>query len=288
MLVGVDGFTYHRHFGHTFHLLEAAGDRWTALQALDHAIALGAEGFSVESFMISAFPDRAGPRVTELRARAEQAGVRLDWAWGHPEGFASGQNPRAMADLLYHVEMAEMAGARVLRVCTGGPITRARHWGYMRDRLIPLLVRAAEHAWAAGIELAVENHGDLLADELAELVSLIGHPGLGVCLDTGNNLRLLEDPELVISTLVPYAKVVHLKDIATYRGSPKDFEFWRSAPTGRGLIDIPQTLRQLRDHDFAGLLAVQIDFLHPGMGSDPVDALAESLAATRRLVAELG
>lgn len=96
------------------------------------------------------------------------------------------------------------------------------------------------------VELAVENHGDLLGHELAELVTTIGHPGLGACLHTGRPLAAGGSQEGAIAALAPLAKSVHLKDIAPYRGSPRDFEFWPSVPMGRGLIDIPQTLRLLR------------------------------------------
>jgi len=59
--------------------------------------------------------------------------------------------------------------------------------------------------------LAMENHIDLLADEMAEIITTVNSPWLGVCLDTGNNLRLFEDPVVVAKTLAPWARATHIK-----------------------------------------------------------------------------
>ncbi len=42
----------------------------------------------------------------------------------------------------------------------------------------------------------------------------IGSRHVGVCLDTGNNIALLEDPDVTVETLAPLAVSVHLKDMA--------------------------------------------------------------------------
>lgn len=90
---------------------------------------------------------------------------------------------------------------------------------------LPLLVRAADDAGERGLVLAVENHADLFADELVELIKAVGSPALGVCLDTANNLRMLEDVDRAIEVLAPYAKDVRLKDVQAHRGDPKTFAF---------------------------------------------------------------
>ena len=74
-------------------------------------------------------------------------------------------------------------------------------------------------AWAEPIiskhrlKLAVENHKDLTSDELAQLMREFSSEWIGVNVDTGNNISLLEDPNHTVETLAPFAMSVHLKDM---------------------------------------------------------------------------
>lgn len=185
---------------------------------------------------------------------------------------------------MHHVEIAAALGATVMRVCAGGRRTRSQNWPAQRNALRPLLRAAAIFAADHEVTLAVENHVDLLADEMIELLDAVDHPSLGVCLDTANNLRMLEDPMRVIELLAPHARATHIKDIAAYRGNPQTFAFWPSVPLGQGLIDIERTLQVLRKHNFTGLLALEIDYLHPAYG-DEEQAITASLAYLRKLLA---
>ena len=63
------------------------------------------------------------------------------------------------------------------------------------------------------IPLALENHKDWTADEMVELMK--SHPSeyLGVCLDFGNNIALLDDPINVTEMLAPFTIATHVKDM---------------------------------------------------------------------------
>ena len=58
--------------------------------------------------------------------------------------------------------------------------------------------------------LALENHGDLTADELERLVEQVGD--LRVCFDTANALRVGDDVAAAARRLAPAVEIVHLKD----------------------------------------------------------------------------
>jgi sugar phosphate isomerase/epimerase len=45
-----------------------------------------------------------------------------------------------------------------------------------------------------GIRMAVENHIDFTSDEMVTLLDAVDSPYLGINFDTGNFLRLLDDP----------------------------------------------------------------------------------------------
>ena len=90
------------------------------------------------------------------------------------------------------------------------------------------------------IRLAVENHKDWRADELIRLLKQTGNDHVGVCLDTGNSIALLEDPMEVVEALAPLAFTTHFKDMALeeYR----DGFLLSEVPLGTGILDLPRAV----------------------------------------------
>ena len=182
------------------------------------------------------------------------------------------------------LRMGLVGGAGVMRIVGGSRRTRpssfARHKRRLGGLLRGLLAAAEDHA----VVLALENHIDLTADEMVDLVGSLNSPWLGVCLDTGNNLRLHEDPLVVAAKLAPLARATHVKDIGVRPGDPKDFAFWPSVPLGRGLVDSGRVLALLRKARYKGLLAIEVDYLHPEYG-DEDRAVAASVKYLKTLLA---
>lgn len=96
------------------------------------------------------------------------------------------------------------------------------------------------HALAIGIE----NHKDWVAAELVDLVRMIDSPHVGVCLDFGNNLAMLEDPDETLERLAPYAVTTHVKDMAV-RPTDEGFEL-SEVPLGTGLLPLTRYIAQVR------------------------------------------
>lgn len=77
----------------------------------------------------------------------------------------------------------------------------------------------------------------------------------------------------------------HIKDLKLQKGvAPDEWYFFSSAPVGDGLIDNQALVQMLANAGFDGLLAVEIDFLHPDYNNDEDAAVAKSVAELRRLV----
>ncbi len=96
-----------------------------------------------------------------------------------------------------------------------------------------------------------------------------------------------QHPLEVAKKLAPWTRATHIKDITAQRGDPRTFAFWPSVPLGDGLVEIPAILDVLRAQDYTGLLAVEIDYLHPRYmagGADEEAALAQSLDYLRGLL----
>ena len=284
MKVGIDSYCYHRFLGGAYPDLEREAEtRMTAFDVLDRAHALGVEGVSIEACFL---PPVDTPLLDELAAKLAEYQLEPVWAWGHPSGLGSGSDEAAADDLVRHLDYARHVGAKVMRICAGGRRTRPATWSEHKAKLVPMLRRLVGPAERAGVVLAVENHIDLLADEMVELIETVDSPWLGVCFDTANNLRLFEDPLVVARKLAPLARATHIKDITAQRGDPKTFAFWPSVPLGEGLIDVAAILRLLHDARFDGVLALEIDYLSPRY-DDEDQAVADSIAWLRKEVSAL-
>jgi 3-oxoisoapionate decarboxylase len=94
------------------------------------------------------------------------------------------------------------------------------------------------------LKLAIENHKDHTTGELIALLKAISSEWIGVLVDTGNNIALLEEPHTVIEALAPYALSVHLKDMAV---QPAEDGFLLSeVPLGTGFLDLNRMITTLR------------------------------------------
>lgn len=282
MKLAIDSYCYHRYFGEWYSSLQTdPGSRMTVWDFLERAHALGVTGVSLEACFL---PDVDDAFVSQLRDRLTQYGLEPVWAWGHPNGFGSGANPENAADLIAHLDIARRAGAKVMRICAGGRRTRPASWPEHKAALIPILQRLLPYAEGQGVVMAVENHIDLLADEMVELMKTIDSPWLRVCLDTANNLRMLEEPLVVAEKLAPFVAATDIKDVTSTRGNPRDFANWPSVPLGNGLINISEALNLLRKANYQGLLALEIDYLDPRYDGDEENAIGVSIDYLRSLL----
>jgi sugar phosphate isomerase/epimerase len=254
----------------------------TVWDFLKRARQLGVAGVSLESCYFPAFGDDF---LDQLGDRLDSFGFERVWAWGHPNGLCSGTNQAAARDLVRHLTHARRIGAQVMRIVGGSRRTRPASFAVHKRRLAGMLKKLLPAAQDQNVVLALENHIDLTANEMVDLVTTLDSPWLGVCLDTGNNLRLHEDPLVVAEKLAPFTRATHVKDIGVRRGDPKDFAFWPSVPLGRGLVDIGRVIALLRKARYRGLLAIEVDYLHPDCG-DEDPAVAASVKYLKRLLAK--
>ena len=108
--------------------------------------------------------------------------------------------------------------------------------------------------------LGIENHKDWRVDEQVALLRQYDSEYLGVSLDTGNNLTVLDDPDEVVEQLAPYTFNVHLKDMAAEeceRGY-----LLSEVPLGEGMLDIKRmvdTIRRVKPDVFFSLEMITRD-----------------------------
>lgn len=207
------------------------------LSFLDHARSLGAGGVQVGVGV------RSDDDAHALRNRAEALSMYL-------EGIVS--LPRDDADLARfeaEVRTAARAGADVVRsVMLAGrryeSFRSSAEFQRFTASSFHSLKLAAPVVGRHGIRLAIENHKDFRTDELTSLLKEVANDHVGVCLDTGNSIALLEDPMAVVEALAPWAFTTHFKDMGMeeYR----DGFLLAEVPFGEGILDLPGIVRVLR------------------------------------------
>jgi sugar phosphate isomerase/epimerase len=97
------------------------------------------------------------------------------------------------------------------------------------------------------MKMGIENHKDWRVDEQVELMRRYGSEYVGVTLDTGNNLSVLDDPMETVEKLAPYTFNVHFKDMAVEE-TPTGFAL-SEVPLGDGMLDLKRmvdTVRRVR------------------------------------------
>lgn len=233
--VGLCGFSCHQHW-------QAARLGHPGVKFRDtpgfyrYGRSLGAEGV------------QAAPRgMDAAAARALRAAVEADGGYFEAEVSL----PRSEGDVAAFdaaLKLAREAGGSVARaVFTGGrryEVFRTREDFLQFQAGAERSLRLAEPVLSRHrMTLAVENHKDFTADELLAVLGRVESEWIGVLVDTGNNIALLEEPHAVIEALAPRVRSIHLKDMAV---QPDAGGFRLSeVPLGTGLLDLPRVLATL-------------------------------------------
>lgn len=288
MKVGIDSYSFHRYFGEVYpDLQQDPGVRWDMLaDFVPFAIEQRVDEVALESIFFPVFDDDYCAR---LAAALDEAGITRVLGWGHPDGLHAGTDAEALADLERHIPRAVAIGAPIMRIVASSMIHVDEPREPQIESSIRMLTRAAAVAAEHDVVLALENHIDFTGPEMLRIVEGVGSEHLRVNLDTGNPIRVYEDPVECARVLAPYAVATHTKDITTNSkgGSPSDrFPFFPSCPTGSGLVDFDGVAKALAEAGFTGSLAVEIDLLSDRWASTPEEeVVAQSVAFVRDLVA---
>lgn len=285
MKIGIDSYCFHRFFGEVYPQQQPAPFRMTMDDFLDFSKELGVDGVSLESCFFPSFDDAY---LADLKAKLDEYGFDRVYAWGHPDGLERGQNPGEFRDMIASIDRAVAIGADVMRVVGCSHMYRLEPHGPQIDALVAQFREAAPIAEAAGVKLAVENHIDFTAAEMVRMIEAVGSPNFGINFDTGNFLRLLDDPVKGMDALAPYTFATHIKDLKVNPdAAPDDWYFFSSVPVGDGLIDNEALARKLEEAGYEGFLAAETDFLHPDYGDDEHAAARKSVAALKQIAASL-
>ena len=212
---------------------------------------------------------------SELRQRLEHYGLDLTVLSAHsdlttPEGVELG---------IKAVRWCADYGVPVMNTAIGGHSSQDEN----EASFIEGIGRLAAAADEAGVDVALEIHGDIMANgaKTLPLLERIGHPRIRVSYDTANcefygDVAAVDD----IGLMLPFLSNVHLKD---KRGGAGVWDF--PAP-GDGHIDFAGILAVLEQGGYLGPLSVEIEF--QGEPWPPLDEVTASMARAYKQLTALG
>lgn len=208
-----------------------------SLDFLEYCRQLGAGGVQTD------LSSRDAGNAAKLRAKAEACQLYLEGQVSLP------QQESDVARFDTDIRAAREAGAGVVRAAMLG----GRR--YETFDSADAFRRFAEKSWQSltlaepilrkhRVKLAIENHKDRRVSELLDLLKRISSEFVGVCVDVGNNIALLEEPMAVVAALAPFATSTHLKDMAVQEY--EDGFLLSEVPLGEGFLDLKRMLALLQ------------------------------------------
>ncbi|WP_339922002.1 sugar phosphate isomerase/epimerase family protein [uncultured Cyclobacterium sp.] len=182
----------------------------------------------------------------KIRAQRERLGMYLEGSIGMPKKEAD------LADFEKQVILAKEAGIKILRTVSLGPrryeaLHSQEAFLTFQKQATNMLGKTERLLRKHKVKLAIENHKDWRANELAQLMKGISSEWVGVTLDFGNSIALMEQPEHTLQLLAPYVFSTHVKDMAV---TPHSEGFQLSeVPLGEGLIDLKKIINTCKEHN---------------------------------------
>jgi len=281
MKIGIDSYCYHRYFGEVYDFQNDPGKRMTFEDFIQRTIELGVDGVSLETCF---FPENDTDFLKRIKDLLVQGGLEPVVAWGHPDGFEGGKKPEAADDLIKHLKSCQVLNAHVMRIVVSSLAFRHESHGPQIERVSKILKNLMPRVEETGVKLAIENHFDFTSDELLEILNRVDSDLLGVNFDTGNALRIGENPVVAAGKLIDKIYATHVKDIAPlYGGNPTDWYFFASVPAGKGIIDLPALFHVFKDNHYQGGMTLEIDYLDPKYG-DEDQAVEESINYLKKIL----
>lgn len=206
--------------------------RRDTLQFLEKCHALGAGGIQAS----------INGDIPKLRARAEDLGMWI-------EGMASVPRNGDVAALERSLADAKAAGAVAVRVALFGGrryenFPTLADWTRWVDETHKAMRLAMPVIERQKVPFAIENHKDWTLDDMQRLLNTYSSEYVGVCLDFGNNIALLDDPMEMTEALLPYVRSTHVKDMAV---APYADGFLLSeVPLGMGVLDLRRIMSMIQ------------------------------------------
>lgn len=260
-----------------------AGDM-TILSFIHEAKRIGADGVELLDFFYSdanAERDQIKGALAEAELPCPIFSVANNFAQTDPAERAA-----QVQRIRFGVDEAVHYGAQVVRVFAGD-IGEGLTYDQARSWIVDGLKEAADYAQQKGIQLALENHGQLAGrgDQVRSLIEDVrnrcGHDALGANPDTGNFLLVDQDSAEAVSQVGDLAFMCHFKDFTPGNGPFRSLagKTFRGSVIGEGCVDLRGCVSGARGKGFQGWFSLEYE----GDG-DPLLEVEKSLRNAKALL----
>lgn len=211
-----------------------------ALDFMRHCHSIGAGGIQTT---VGGWAEDFAKKVREER---EKLGMYLEGSISMPK------NEEDVSRFEKEVLLAKEVGVSILRtVCLSGRryenFKTKEEWNEFKANARKSILLAEPIVRKQKVKLAIENHKDWKASELAQIIQNLSSSWVGVTLDFGNNVSLLEEPMEVIRILAPFAFSTHVKDMGI---KPYADGFLLSeVALGTGIVDLKEAVTLCQKHN---------------------------------------
>jgi len=180
--------------------------------------------------------------------------------------------------------LARALGVPIVNIGSGGKTGDEASTREAIERMRDFARLAADH----GVKLAVKPHvGQAIynAETGLRLMNEVAEPAIGLNFDPSHLFRADETPQEVVPRWGSRILTSHFRDCPWREGSPGSPE--QQIP-GRGIVDIPATLRALKSIGYAGPLNLEVIGAGKYEISRAMGIAAESRGYLHRCLQELG
>jgi sugar phosphate isomerase/epimerase len=246
--------------------------------ALEHIAAAGykfVELAAIKSMCEHISPDDSRQRRDEVRERITGLGLA-------PTAIEAATTDRERLERIF--DLANSLGVPIVNVGSGG----ASGDEESIKQVIAQIAELAELAGRYDLRLAVKPHvGQAIYNQATalRLSSEVTHPALGLNFDPSHLFRADEDPAKVAGAWAERIVTSHFRDCASRDravGPPG------TQIPGRGIVDIPGTLRALGDAGYDGPLNLEVIGAREYTLAKAMGIAAEARGYLHRCLQELG
>ncbi|WP_025847976.1 sugar phosphate isomerase/epimerase family protein [Paenibacillus ehimensis] len=234
---------------------------WTVMDFLSFCCKEGID--SVE--LLNVFWQNQDRELDEVVRYCRENGIRVaSYAVGND--FVSESEERrsaALREITDAFPVAKALGTSLVRVFSGS-LHPGIDYGQALGWIVSGLSEAAKQAEAAGITLALENHGQLAGrgGQVKDVLEQVGSKALRSTFDTGNFLLVDEHPSQAIEPLLPYIAHVHVKDFKRHpegRYTSLGGQTFEGTVAGEGDTHLASLIERLEASGYAGAYVLEYE-----------------------------
>jgi len=218
--------------------------RWNDRQLLEYAAAQKLDAIFLQDSIDPGL--REASHWSEVKAMAKDLGLYLETGGSGVFVKSPDNHAGAVENMRFQITRAQAMGSPVVRcnISGGRALLPPGPYEQTLEKVAAIFRDVRSQVKDAGMKIALEVHKDFQAWEFKNLVEAAGPDYVGIYMDTGNPVFVLEHPLTTLETLAPYVVTLHLRDSVVYEHKRGVAVQW--VPLGEGNVDFKELMAKAR------------------------------------------